>query len=706
MSVDQQSHQRAMNAALLGLIVQIVLAVSVALIGLYADSPAVHAIAWQLFGGVPLWAVLWLLFNQHRLEAVESLEVEQMQRSDAAAAALFDEAGDRLNLARKRLERLYRIGLPATALLVGLYLAAIGGLLFYRHWGMWQAGVLQGEGEAIGNATPAALTTIMVLSVGLAFFGFVVARYVAGMTRKDEWIALRAGAAYLMSAAVLLLLLIAAAALAYVDYGLAFPLLALIVPGVTALLGFEMLFAFVADLYRPRLQGEIPRPAFESRLLGWMTSPDSLGKVITETIRYQFGIDFSSSWFYRLFSRALLPLILVGTLVLSAMSSFVLVAPQQAAVVTVFGEFRQSGGEIKVYGPGLHFKPPWPIGAAEKLDVYRVHKLNVGSRAQGIRGGVAILWTNEHTIGEEDFIVTAPAEFDETEDLVSLAAAQGAAGELVGADVVFFYRIKAEDLASYLTTFEDPEGMLEAIAESVTSAYFATRAVDELLSEGRIEAGEAIRQMTQEIADRKAVGLEVLEVAISAVHPPQDGEVAQTFLEQINALQTKQTTIEEARREAVATLAQVAGSRDLALRINRPIQREEALLREIERVRQAADGEADERAEAALQTLREQRRVVSAEIERLIAEAGGEAAQILSRARADRWRRAINEAAAAERFTAEVAAFREAPQYYAARRYFEAITTALQDRRKIVMGVDTPELMEIRFNLEDASGDF
>ena len=712
-----------MSAALLGLIIQTLIAVAVGLIGLYARSPAIHAITWQLLGGVPIWGVLWLLYNQHRLEATEALEVEQLSQSDQAAAALFDEAGDRLTLARKRLDRLYRWGLPVTALLVGVYLAAIGGGLFYRHWSMWQSSEL--IRAAIGNDTPTALTTILVLTVGLAFFAFIIARYVAGMTRRDQWRALRGGSGYMMGGTVLMVLLIAAAALAYVDYTLAFPLLALIVPAFTAVLGAEMILAVIAELYRPRRKGETPRPAFDSRLLGWMTSPESLGRIVTETIRYQFGVDFSSSWFYRLFSRAVLPLIVVGVIVLFAMSAIVLVSPQQAAVVTTFGELERTSADagdagdagdaeaseapVRVYGPGVHLKWPWPVGAAHKFDVQRVHKLNVGSRTEGIVEDAAILWTNEHTIGEEQYIVTAPTRFGEADEPADAGLSDdGAAGELVGADVVFLYRIKAENLENYVTAAEQPEAMLKAIAEAETSAYFATQTVDELLTVGRQQAGAAIRAAVQRRVDANALGLEVLTVAISAVHPPQQGEVAQKFLEQINALQTKQTTIEQARREAVATLAQVAGAREFALRINRPIQREEALLREIERIRQrgeagAGEGESTDEAIAAL---REQRRQVAAEIERLIAEAGGESAQVLARARADRWQQAIREAAAAERFDAELAAFREAPRYYAARRYFEAIGSALSDRRKVILGVDTDELPEIRFNLEDATGAF
>ena len=429
------------------------------------------------------------------------------------------------------------------------------------------------------------------LSVGLAFFVFIVARYVAGMTRLDLWRPLRAGAAYLVGATLLLLLLIAATGLAYVGYGPAFPLLALVAPAITAVLGVEMLLAFLADLYRPRRKGEIPRPAFDSRLLGWMTSPDSLSKIVAETLRYQFGVDFTSSWFYRLFSRALVPLIVVGVAVLFAMSSLVIVSPQQAAVVTTFGQLeRNEDGSLRVYTPGVHLKWPWPVSGIEKYDVHRVHRLNVGSRTEGVKQGVAILWTNEHTVGEEQYLVTAPTQIDrERGDAALERQARGAAGELVGADVVFLYQIDPQErLEHYISSANEPEAMLQAIAEKETSRYFATRTVDQLLTVGRQQAGEAIRGRTQAAVEARGLGLEVLQVAISAVHPPNDSEVAQTFLEQINARQTMQTTIEEARREAVSVLAQTAGSRDFALRINRPIQREEALLREIERLRREA----------------------------------------------------------------------------------------------------------------------
>ena len=50
-----------------------------------------------------IWIVLAMTFNEHRREQVESLEAAQLAKSDADAAALFDEHQDELSLARRRL---------------------------------------------------------------------------------------------------------------------------------------------------------------------------------------------------------------------------------------------------------------------------------------------------------------------------------------------------------------------------------------------------------------------------------------------------------------------------------------------------------------------------------------------------------------------------------------------------------------------------
>jgi len=664
MTHDQQTFHRAANTALIGLGVQTALALAIGLLGLYAESATLIAITWHLVGGIPLWLVLWVLFNQHRLERLEALESEQLAGDDAAAAALFNEAGDQLALAQRRLDRLYKVGLKVTALLLAIYLLGLGGGLFYTHFQT----LTGAEPETLGldPAKNRALVGMIVFIGGVV--GFLLARYVAGMTQVSAWLALRSGATYLMGNVVMLGLALLALVMALFGDPRGFMYLALVVPGFMVLLGVEMLLGLVLSFYRPVRRGEFQRPAFDSRLLGFLTQPQSLGKIITDTINYQFGFEISRSWFYRLLSRATLPLILLCALLVIGMSSVVIVAPQQQAVVTTFGKFD------RIAGPGLHLKYPWPVGRVRKHDVDRVQQIIVGSRpgATGPITDKAVLWTNPHMEGDQNevFLITAPPQRGEEGDGVTL-------GELIGGDAAVQYHIR--DLRAYVNAVVDPDQALQAISERVISAAFRTRSVDELLGINRLDFGRRLGQAIQADVDRWGLGIEVVNVAVMALHPPQDSEVAAAFHEQVAAQQKAQATIENARKQAVSILANVAGSP----------AKTEAL---IEAIGAVSALEADVPAQ--------RRKELEAEIDRQIVAAGGEAAQRLLAARAKRWQLAVTERARAERFSSEYEAYRQAPDYYRARLYLQTLANAVKDRRKIILDADeAPPL--IRLELEE-----
>ncbi len=126
MSHDQETYRRACTAVLIGLGVQLFLAILTALTGLYAGAVGINTLFWYYLGGLPIWVILWLVYNQHRLERVEALETEQLTADDAKATAFFEEAGQQLQIAQKRLDRLYKYGVNLVSLFVSLYLLAMG----------------------------------------------------------------------------------------------------------------------------------------------------------------------------------------------------------------------------------------------------------------------------------------------------------------------------------------------------------------------------------------------------------------------------------------------------------------------------------------------------------------------------------------------------------------------------------------------------
>lgn len=697
MSQDQHVFHRATTAALIGLGTQFAILLATVILALYSGSRAISAAMWYMLGGLPIWTILWILYNQHRLERLEAMDAEELARTDARSAAIFADGRTEFADARRKLERIYKIGLNVVAILTALYLLLLGGGYLY-------SAIKSIQEISAGTTAPAVmnpmtnLTILLSVFAGMCFIIFLIARYIAGMTVVPEWTALRSGASYLMGN-LLALILLTGSVIWFMagrnDSG--FRWLEVIIPSMMILLGIEMILSLVFGMYRPRKPGEFVRPAFDSRVLGLLTRPESIGKIISETVNYQFGFEISTSWFYQLLSRAMAPLILVCILLVLLMTSVVIVAPEQEAVVMRFGKI--VGGDTDdqsgVLGPGLHFKLPWPIESVEKVDRYRVHQVVVGSRmeGEGELDDTPILWASDHDADmpgmsedSEKFLVTAPTSTD-----ASSEASGAAAGELIGADIVVKYQIS--NALKYVSEANDPDAMLEAISAQKINEYFATKDIDTLLASGREAAGDDLRQAMNDAVSEANIGLEVVFVSISGIHPPQKEQVAESFHQQITALQERETTIQSAMRERVETLSRVAGSPEMAERINTALQELNALKQQREsKAENAPQSERD-----ALAELITQKEIA---IEQILDETGGEAAQKVLVARADRWDKVLNEKGAAARFLARLEAYRVAPRVYTARAVREVEIEARAGQIKQVIVPRKGTQPKIRLNAE------
>ena len=698
---DQQTYRRAGNAALLGLCVQLLLSAVMAVVGLWAQSPALHAATWHFLGGLPLWMVVWLIYKQHQIERAETFEVEQLSRSNAQTAALFETQADELRIARKRLDNLYHWGLHGVSLGLAVYLLTVGiTLLVLQYQFIGSAWFVT---RALGDRADANPGLLMAFMAGIAFIAFIVGRYAAGMTVQKEWQLLRGGAGYLMGLVLLAILILAGAAFALFANHAIMAWMGLIVPGFMALLGLEIILSFLSGAYRPRKPGEIPRPAFDSRLLGWLTKPESLAKIINETINYQFGFEISRSWFYLLMSRSITPLLASGLAILSLFSAIVIVEPHQQAVITRFGAMQSDP-----VGPGIHFKLPWPMGGVQRYDTGRVQVARVGSY-QKIKEETAILWTNQHVVGKEEYLITAPTvraqeRNDAGNTMASLAAGTTPAVSLVAAEVQVHYLIT--DLRKYVQFTQNPDQLVAAISDRAVTQYFVSKDLDTLIGKGRLEAGDALRQAIQQQADQMHLGVEVQYVGIVGVHPPRGGDeggdgvqVAAAFHEQIGAIQEKETTIWKAKQERIQTLAQVAGSEEMALQIRDAVLALENWRQQLEQAKTKPTAEVGTQ----LVELSAAVAAQEAQIEALLVAAPGQASQLIYEARAQRWETGIAERSKAQAFPALVAAYRQAPNYFQERAYLDALAEGLVKPRKYIVAKDALTPAVHRIDLKDAT---
>jgi regulator of protease activity HflC (stomatin/prohibitin superfamily) len=659
---DALVYRRAATAAFAGLAIQLVLLSVTGLTALWADSQAVYAAAWHMAAGLPIWIVLWLVYQQHEAERRQRLAADQLALRGDSTAAIFGNLSDDLDAARARLERLYRWGLPLVSVVVAAWLVTAGATLAWFH-------ARPQEADAPGLAAGCDPVGLMFVLAGLAFAAFVAARWISGYARQRAWQLLRGGASYLMSCFVVAaVLLVGAATAAVLDDTRLFGWLAAVIPAVMILVGIEILATSLLEAYRPKVPGEVPRPAFDSRVLGLLTAPESLGRVVAETISYQFGVEVSRSWLYRLLGSAVTPLSIFALAVLAGLSCCAIVGPDERGILLRCGAMR--GGPLP---PGLHLKWPWPVETVELHPVGAVQQIRVSSDLTGRSAqAAALLWTTDDdtdaALGQEYFLA-APAP--------GADGGEGAGVALVSADVMVQYRVG--DLPTFVVGSVEHARSLRLAAQREVSLYFATHDIDALLGCGRIDAGAALKEAIQGRLDRMESGIEVVAVAITALHPPI-GEVSRAFHAQIGAVQQRETSIQQARREAIGQLAKAAGSVELSQRID-------AAIRGLDALRTAGDPSALAAAEG--------------EIDRLLGEARGEAAELVHAARAYRWTKVVGERASSERFAGELLAYQLSPGYYRTRRFLEVLATGLAGRRKFVIAGDAGETPVFRMDFSD-----
>lgn len=702
MAHDQQTYKRGFNASLLGFAVQAVLAVVLLLTSFWvsdtewaAGASAMYALTWYLAAGIPLWLILMVTFNEHRRERAESLEAERMATTDAAAAAIFDEHEDDLNLSRRRLNNVYKWGINIVGLLTAAFMIIVG---FSIGSGALEA---QRAGELIASLPKGVNTPVLIgLTAALAFIGFAIARYHAGMTRVKEWQLLRGGAGFLMGNAVIAVLMLVGSVMAHFGSPALFSIMAIVTPILLIVLGIETVLSFLLSFYRPRRPGEYPRPIFDSRLTGWLTSPESLGKIISKTLEFQFGIDLSTTWFYQLISRSVTKLIIVGVFVLFLLSSVVVVGPDQQAFVTRFGVIRGGDTEAAVLGPGMHFKLPWPISRTHTFETGKVHELTVGSMTEKVDPQKALLWGEKH--GDEDYLITASNEKqegnrDDVQDKANASVdtdAKAAGMALLGARIEVKYRIT--NLMAFYKGAEKPHDLLSTLAEREVNAYFVGQDIDDLIASGRIKAASVLKERIQAEADLRKMGITVVFVGLNGMHPPPDEDVAASFLDQIGALQERESEIDQSKQKAVEIYAAVAGSQRRAVRIADLIEQFNKISSAIQDLRAANDPNV-----ADIKAREESLEKKEIEIVKAIASSSGQAAERMFTARADRWQLVNAERSKASRFVAERAAYEHARKYYAAKLYFDALAEGMKDARKYLITTKTTVPPMIELDLKD-----
>ena len=198
--------------------------------------------------------------------------------------------------------------------------------------------------------------------------------------------------------------------------------------------------------------------------------------------------------------------------VIGILTCFYTVDDKQQAVVTTFGKVS------KITEPGLHFKLPYGIQKAHKVDVNIYQKIELGY----ITNADGTTTTND----DESTMIT---------------------GDYNIVNVDFFVEYKITDPVQYLYASTAPELILKNLIQSQVRNVVGSATVDSVLTTGKENIQMQVRELVTGILEEYDIGLTLMDVRIQDSDPP-----TQAVIEAFKAVETAKQQAEAVVNDAVA----------------------------------------------------------------------------------------------------------------------------------------------------------
>ncbi len=217
----------------------------------------------------------------------------------------------------------------------------------------------------------------------------------------------------------------------------------------------------------------------------------------------------------------LLALVFLVGVVVWLVSGFYRVQPDQQGVVLRFGAYQRTTL------PGLNYHLPWPIEQALTPAVTRVIRTEVGVSSGTDSGGVF------RTRVTRD----GPAR-EVPEEALMLTGDEN----IIDIQFSVFWRIR--DAGAFLFNARNPEQTVKSVSESLMREVIGRTPIQPALTEARARIEQSVVTGTQAVLDRYGLGVEVTQVQLQKVDPPE------AVIESFRDVQRANTDAERARNEA------------------------------------------------------------------------------------------------------------------------------------------------------------
>ena len=221
--------------------------------------------------------------------------------------------------------------------------------------------------------------------------------------------------------------------------------------------------------------------------------------------------------------------IIALVLVIGLITCFYTVDDKQQAVVTTFGQVTD------ITDPGLHFKLPFGIQQAQKVDVNVYQKIELGYTTN--HDGDYTTRTNESTMITGDYNIV---------------------------NVDFFVEYKISNPVQYLYSSNEPELILRNLIQSQVRNVVGSTSVDAVLTDGKENIQMQVKDLVTQILQEYDIGLTLVDVRIQDSEPPTQ-EVIEAFKAVETAKQKAETVVNDAKAYQNAQLPDAQAQADKLL---------------------------------------------------------------------------------------------------------------------------------------------
>ena len=206
---------------------------------------------------------------------------------------------------------------------------------------------------------------------------------------------------------------------------------------------------------------------------------------------------------------------------------FYTVDDKQQAVVTTFGKVTD------VTDAGVHFKLPFGIQQAQKVDVNVYQKFELGYKSDDSEEGYTVN-TSESTMITGDYNIV---------------------------NIDFFVEYKVSDPVAYLFSSTQPEEILRNLIQSQVRNVVGSSNVDSVLTDGKENIQMQVKELVTEILAEYNIGLTLVDVKIQDSEPPT-AEVIEAFKAVETAKQQADTVVNDAKAYQNAELPKAQAEAD------------------------------------------------------------------------------------------------------------------------------------------------